>query len=182
MIRSMAGLTVRVTINTLFYEGSGRRAELTPFTMPIPTITMTPTVIQRAGTCAKCAPIARPIIRMQNPTIYKPKDIRHPAGTKHVAGRLCAIGLQACRCLTRLVSSGNRKRQGRKITGLPAWWQAEACPIGSRSRCRAKPKSGRYQVRAQSALDRKNRVERCPGPSPFHLCKARLPQQPLILA
>jgi hypothetical protein len=88
MIRSMAGLTVRVTINTLFYEGSGRRAELTPLTIPIPTITMTPTVIQRGGICAKCAPNAKPTIRMQNPTIYKPKDIRHPSGIKHVAGRL----------------------------------------------------------------------------------------------
>src|ERR1700722_18075514 len=87
MIRSMAGLTVRVTINTLFYEGSGRRAEPTPFTIPIPTITITPTVIQRAGMCAKCAPIANPTIRMQKPTMYKPKDIYHPASTEHVTGR-----------------------------------------------------------------------------------------------
>ena len=78
MIRSMAGLTVRVTINILFYEGSGRRAELTPFTIPIPNITTTPTAIQRDGICAKCAPIAKPTIRMANPTIYKPKDICAP--------------------------------------------------------------------------------------------------------
>jgi hypothetical protein len=142
MIRSMAGLTVRVTINTLFYEGSGRRAELTPFTIPIPTITMTPTVIQRGGICAKCAPIAKPTIRIQNPTMYKPKDIRHPGLPQHVAGRSSVA----------TSSTSTRKRQAAKA------------------------------YRTCSAFDRQNRVKRRPGPPPFHLRKARLSQQPLILA
>ena len=97
MVRSMAGLTVRVTINTLFYEGSGRRVLATPFTIPMPTITITPTAIHRDGICAKCAPIAKPTIIIANPAIYKPKDICCPRpATQHVAGR-CGTGLPACR-------------------------------------------------------------------------------------
>jgi hypothetical protein len=78
MVRSMAGLTVRVTINPLFYEGSGRRVLATPFTIPMPTITTTPTPIHRGGICAKCAPIANPMMIIANPATYKPKDICLP--------------------------------------------------------------------------------------------------------
>ena len=45
MVRSIAGLSVRVTINSLFYEGSGRRVDVTPVMIPMPTSTMTPTPI-----------------------------------------------------------------------------------------------------------------------------------------
>ena len=78
MVRSMAGLTVSVTINPLFYEGSGRRVVVTAFRMPIPTITTTPITIHCVGICAKCAPMAKPRIRIANPKIYKPKDIVAP--------------------------------------------------------------------------------------------------------
>ena len=78
MVRSIAGLTVSVTINPLFYEGSGRRVLETPLMIPIPTITITPTPIHRGGMCAKCAPMAKPMITMANPPIYKPNDIRYP--------------------------------------------------------------------------------------------------------
>ena len=78
MIRSIAGLIVSVTINSPFYEGSGRLVEVTPKRIPRPTMTITPTPIHVPGICIRYAPRAKPTIITMNPTMYIPKDISFP--------------------------------------------------------------------------------------------------------
>ncbi|MEO7916868.1 MAG: hypothetical protein ABIR16_04430 [Dokdonella sp.] len=63
--------------------GSFRRVAVTPWMIAIPTMHSTMTPIHCIGTFNRCAPNARPVMKMRYPTIYIPNDMQHlPASKK----------------------------------------------------------------------------------------------------
>jgi hypothetical protein len=61
-----------------YCAGSFWRVALTPDKIPSPISTIARTAIQCGGTCIKCAPYTRPMIKIAYPVAYSPKDMAFP--------------------------------------------------------------------------------------------------------